>query len=63
MIELQIDGMSCGGCAASLQRALAAQPGITHAEVDFARASAKVEGTLDRAALIALIQAQGFDAR
>ncbi|MFQ2921074.1 heavy-metal-associated domain-containing protein [Aeromonas allosaccharophila] len=59
-IELTVSGMSCGGCAASLQKALLARPEVTAAEVDFPSRTARVEGTLDQQALIALIEAQGF---
>lgn len=62
MIELHVTGMSCGGCAASLQKALASQPGVIHVEVDFTSATARVEGEIERAALIALVEAQGFNA-
>ncbi|MFL9592950.1 heavy-metal-associated domain-containing protein [Aeromonas schubertii] len=62
MIELKIEGMSCGGCAASLERALGAQPGVTAVKVDFASATARIEGEVEPAALVALIEAQGFHA-
>ncbi|PJG58037.1 heavy-metal-associated domain-containing protein [Aeromonas cavernicola] len=60
IIELSISGMSCGGCAASLQKALLAQPAITAAEVDFSRHQAVVDTALSRTELVALIEAQGF---
>lgn len=60
IIELSISGMSCGGCAASLQKALLAQPTIAAAEVDFSRHQAVVDTALSRAELVALIEAQGF---
>ncbi|MBP8281822.1 MAG: heavy-metal-associated domain-containing protein, partial [Aeromonas sp.] len=34
-IELTVSGMSCGGCAASLQKALLAQSAVSQARVDF----------------------------
>jgi copper ion binding protein len=37
-----IGGMSCGGCVASVERALRALPGIQTVQVDLAAASAKV---------------------
>jgi len=40
--DLQIEGMHCGGCALRLERALAAEPGVRHAEVNYATASAHV---------------------
>ena len=32
-IELTVSGMSCGGCAASLQKALLAQSAVSQAQV------------------------------
>ncbi|HHQ4525981.1 heavy metal-associated domain-containing protein [Aeromonas veronii] len=61
-IELTVSGMSCGGCAASLQKALQAQPTVTTATVDFASSKAVIESELSKAELIALIEAKGFSA-
>lgn len=61
-IELTISGMSCGGCAASLQKALLAQSAVTQAKVDFDSSKAVVESTLSKAEIIALIEAKGFSA-
>ncbi|WP_429096257.1 heavy-metal-associated domain-containing protein [Aeromonas media] len=62
-IELTISGMSCGGCAASLQKALLAQSAVSQAQVDFASSKAIIESELSRAELIALIEAKGFSAK
>jgi copper chaperone len=59
-IELTVSGMSCGGCAASLQKALLAQSAVATATVDFASSKAVIESDLSKAALLALIEAQGF---
>lgn len=59
-IELTISGMSCGGCAASLQKALLAQSAVTAATVDFASNKAVIESELSKTELIALIEARGF---
>ena len=61
-IELKISGMSCGGCAASLQKALLAQPAVTKAQVDFGSSKAVIESELSKGELIALIEATGFSA-
>lgn len=61
-IELTISGMSCGGCAASLQKVLLAQSAVTQAQVDFASSKAVVESELSQAELIALIETKGFSA-
>ena len=62
-IELTISGMSCGGCAASLQKALLAQSAVSQAQVDFASSKAIIESELSRAELIALIEAKVFSAK
>ncbi|MGL5812999.1 heavy-metal-associated domain-containing protein [Aeromonas sp.] len=59
-IELNVSGMSCGGCAASLQKALLAQSAVTQAKVDFDSSKAVVESSLSKAEIIALIEAKGF---
>ena len=59
-IELTVTGMSCGCCAASLQKALLAQPAVRTATVDFASRKAVIESELSKAELIALIEARGF---
>ena len=62
-IELTISGMSCGGCAASLQKALLAQSAVSQAQVDFANSKAIIESELSKTELIALIEAKGFSAK
>ncbi len=62
IIELTVSGMSCGGCAASLQKALLAQPAVRTATVDFASRKAVIESELGKAELIALVEASGFTA-
>ena len=61
-IELTVSGMSCGGCAASLQMALLAQSAVSQARVDFGSRKAVIESELSKGELIALIEAQGFNA-
>ena len=61
-IELTVSGMSCGGCAASLQKALLAQSAVIQALVEFGSRKAVIESELSKGELIALIEAQGFNA-
>ena len=42
-IELTVSGMSCGGCAASLQKTLLAQSTVSQARVDFGSRKAVIE--------------------
>jgi cation transport ATPase len=67
-LDLQIEGMHCGACALRLERALAAEPGVRHAEVNYATASAHVLVAADRSGveapdaerLAAVVAATGY---
>ena len=41
-LELSVGGMTCGSCAARIERTLRHQPGVTYAAVNFATAQATV---------------------
>lgn len=61
---LRIDGMTCGGCVASVTRVLQAVPGVTEASVTLTPGAATV--TFDAArtnvpALRVAIEGAGFD--
>ncbi|MDN0073408.1 heavy metal-associated domain-containing protein [Crenobacter sp. SG2303] len=61
-VELKVDGMTCGGCVASVKKALGAVSGVQSVEVDLASGRVAVEGeALDRQALDAAVEAAGFD--
>jgi cation-transporting ATPase V len=71
VVELDVSGMSCGSCAARVQRALSEQPGVTEALVNYATGRATVElepdaldpdgpATADR--LVAAVQGAGYGA-
>lgn len=62
-LRLPILGMTCGGCAGKLQRALGAEPGVSAAEVNLAIARADVTydpGTADTGAIVTRVRATGF---
>jgi len=64
-VTLQVSGMSCGGCAGSVQRALAQHPGVRSAAVNLAHKNATVDfdpaaTTLD--ALAQAVRSAGYDA-
>lgn len=61
---IKIDGMTCGGCAASVERAIKTVAGVASATVVLADKSAKVEfdaAIVDVAAIKAAIEAAGYD--
>jgi cation-transporting ATPase V len=65
VMELDISGMTCGSCAARVQRALARQPGVTEALVNYATGRATVElepGALDAQQLAAAVEGAGYGA-
>ena len=63
-VEIGVDGMSCGGCALSVEKALRAVAGVETVEVDLGRKSVRVEGAaLDRPRLALAIEDAGYDVR
>jgi cation-transporting ATPase V len=65
IIELDVSGMTCGSCAARVQRALGQQAGVGEALVNYATGRATVElerGELDVDQLVSAVQDAGYDA-
>ena len=62
-ITLPIEGMHCGGCVSSVEKALSAVPGVTKVAVSLEKATAEVtaDDTVSRAALAEAIEDAGFD--
>jgi len=61
-IELAIEGASCGSCVAKIEKALAAVPGVTNAEMNLSQRTATVAGTANSSALIKALQDAGYNA-
>ncbi len=62
-VQLQVDGMSCAGCASGAEKLLRRQPGVLQAEVNFALKRADLqlaEADADLAPLLAELDAAGF---
>lgn len=59
-IMLAISGMTCGGCAGAVGRALSAVPGVVEARVDLAGGRATVTGSARAEDLIRAVEAAGF---
>ena len=61
-IQLPVTGMTCGGCAASVERALARVEGVAEARVDLSesRAYVSTDGSIDRATLAAAVVGAGY---
>jgi P-type Cu+ transporter len=65
-VTLAVSGMSCGGCAADLERTLARVAGVQQARVEFASGQATLEydpSRTDVQALTAQIVAAGHQVR
>jgi cation-transporting ATPase V len=67
VVELDITGMSCGSCAARVQRALSGQTGVSEALVNYATGRATVTvapepGTLAPDRLVAVVRDAGYGA-
>ena len=61
---LVVEGMTCGHCAKTVQKALEALPGSIKVEVDLSlkRAVIAHEGSLDLAGAIQAVTAEGYKA-
>ncbi len=63
---LEIDGMTCGGCVASVTRVLTDLPGVTGTEVSLEKAQAIVEhdpATAPLEVLRSAVEEAGFTVR
>ncbi len=62
-ITLKIEGMTCGHCTASVEKALSAVPGVSGAKADLAAKTATVTAadSVDKKALAAAVDDIGFD--
>lgn len=59
-IEVEVAGMTCGGCSSRLERALNATAGVRVARVDLEAERATVSGTISAADILMVIQKEGF---
>jgi copper chaperone len=63
-VTLEVRGMTCQGCVASVTRVLKSLPGVADAKVDLARGRADVDfdaSRTDTAALKGAIEDAGYD--
>jgi len=57
----RVNGMTCGGCAKHVEKALRGVPGVTQVVVDVAKGTATVEGSASLEDLAASVAAAGYD--
>lgn len=63
-LTIGIDGMTCGGCVLSVEKALGRVPGVKKVTVSLERKEAEVEGDgLDKAILANAVEDAGYDVR
>ncbi len=62
-MRLEIEGMTCGGCARRVRGALEGVDGVTGVDVDVDQGAASVVGEADMDTLVDAVGAAGFAAR
>lgn len=62
-ITLQLDGLHCGNCVKSVEKALNALPTVANVQIDLSSQKAVIESEQSVQALIDAIEEIGFDAR
>ena len=60
-VLLEVHGMSCAHCVASITSAVSPLPGVTAVDVALADGTVRVEGSPDVAAVTAAIEDVGYD--
>jgi copper chaperone len=61
MQTLKVTGMTCGGCVASVKRALAELAAGTPVEIDLAKGEVTIADQIDRKRAVAAIEDAGYD--
>lgn len=63
MITVHVEGMTCMGCVQSVERALKKADPTAEVAIDLESGRLDLDGALDRAAVVAAVEATGFDVR
>jgi copper chaperone len=61
MIELKVEGATCGGCVSSIEKAVTQLPGVDSVSFNLETKLAKVEGSIEQSDVIEAIEMAGFD--
>lgn len=61
MIEIRIEGMTCGGCVTSVKKAISAADDRASTEIDLASGIARIETDLQQDRIVEAIEAAGYD--
>lgn len=62
MLQLTVPGMTCGGCATSIRKALVAVPGIRDIQADPPKRHLAVDGEVGADLIIHTLAEAGYDA-
>jgi copper chaperone CopZ len=57
----RVQGMTCGGCAKHVEKALRSVPGVTSVAMDVAKGTASVAGEASFESLAASVAAAGYE--
>ncbi|NEX91223.1 heavy-metal-associated domain-containing protein [Caulobacter sp. 17J65-9] len=60
MAPITVEGMTCGGCAAAVRKAIASVAPAAHVEVDLASRQVRVDGDVDEQSIKAAICGAGY---
>ncbi len=60
MLQMRVSGMSCGGCVASITRAIRQKYPSARVDVDLPGQIVKVDGVTDAAGVAGLIEGAGY---
>lgn len=61
MLEITVEGATCGGCVKSIEKAVSQVSGVTSVNFDLDSKLAKVDGDADKAQIVDAIEMAGFD--
>ena len=61
MLSLNVPKMSCGGCAASIERAVKSVDGKAMVTIDIRGKRVDIDSTVDAAKITAAIKSAGYD--
>lgn len=61
MMKLKVSGMTCGGCAKSVERAVSAAAPGAKVSVDLKSGEVAIDGPTARQAIVTAIEDAGFD--
>jgi copper chaperone len=61
MLKLKVTGMTCGGCASSVTRAIKAVAPAVEVKVDLKSGEVAITGAAQKSAVVAAIEDAGYD--